>query len=133
MPKTKFKISFHLGLQNEMFERCVRLIDLILLTICFKWILPFHICILSHFFAILLVTLTFKVSILWADLMAAQGAFGTYFYGRSILRLKYRAYYRSGRLVIKISPKGALGSHEIRPIHSAPSLGQSIQTCTRTR
>jgi len=28
--------------------------------------------------------------------------------------------------VIKISPKGALGSHEIRPIHSAPSLGQSI-------
>jgi len=37
----------------------------------------------------------------WADLMAAQG-------------------------VIKIGPKGALGSHEIRPIHSAPSLGQSI-------
>jgi len=28
--------------------------------------------------------------------------------------------------VIKIGPKGALGSHEIRPIHSAPSLGQSI-------
>jgi len=26
----------------------------------------------------------------------------------------------------KIGPKGALGSREIRPIHSAPSLGQSI-------
>jgi len=25
-------------------------------------------------------------------------------------------------------PKGALGSHEIRPIHSAPSLGQSIES-----
>jgi len=30
------------------------------------------------------------------------------------------------RPVIKIGPKGALGSHEIRPIHSVPSLGQSI-------
>jgi len=48
------------------------------------------------------------------------------FYDRSILRPKHRAYYRSGRPVIKIGPKGALGSHEIRPIHSAPSLGQSI-------
>jgi len=63
----------------------------------------------------------------WADLMAAQGAFETDFYDRSILRLKHRAYCRSGRPVIKIGPKGALGSHEIRPIHSAPSLGQSIQ------
>jgi len=62
----------------------------------------------------------------WADLMAAQGAFGTDFYDRSILRPKHRAYYRSGRPVIKSGPKGALGSHEIRPIHSAPSLGQSI-------
>jgi len=44
----------------------------------------------------------------------------------SILRPKHRAYYRSGRPVIKIGPKGALGSHEIRPIHSAPSHGQSI-------
>jgi len=58
----------------------------------------------------------------WADLMA----FGTDFYDRSIIRPKHRAYYRSGRTVIKIGPKGALGSHEIRPIHSAPSLGQSI-------
>jgi len=54
--------------------------------------------------------------------MAAQGAFRTEFYDRS----KHRAYYRSGRPVIKIGPEGALGSHEIRPIHSAPSLGQSI-------
>jgi len=61
----------------------------------------------------------------WADLMAAQNAFGTDFYDRSILRPKHCAYYRS-RPVIKIGPKGALGSHEIRPVHSAPSLGQSI-------
>jgi len=60
--------------------------------------------------------------------MAAQGAFGTDLYDRSILRLKHGAYYRSGRPVLKIGPKGALGSHEIRPIHSAPSLGQSIGT-----
>jgi len=58
--------------------------------------------------------------------MAAQGAFGTDFYDRSIFRPKHRAYCRSGRPVIKIGPKGALGSHEIRPIYSAPSLGQSI-------
>jgi len=32
----------------------------------------------------------------------------------------------SHRPVIKIGPKGALGSHKIRPIHTAPSLGQSI-------
>jgi len=43
-----------------------------------------------------------------------------------ILRPKHRAYNRYGRPVIKIGPKGALGSHEIRPIHSAPSLGESI-------
>jgi len=58
----------------------------------------------------------------WADLMAAQGVFGTDFYDRSILHPKRRAYYRSGRPVIKIGPKGALRSHEIRPIQSAPSL-----------
>jgi len=58
--------------------------------------------------------------------MAAQGAFGTDFYDRSIVRPKLRAYYRSGRPVIKIGPKGALSSHEIRPFHSAPCLGQSI-------
>jgi len=59
----------------------------------------------------------------WVDLMAAQGAFGTDFYDRSILRPNHRASYRSDRPVIKIGPKGVLGSHEI---HSAPSLGQSI-------
>jgi len=32
------------------------------------------------------------------------------------------------RPVIKIGSKGALGSHEIRPIHSPPSFGQSITT-----
>jgi len=53
------------------------------------------------------------------------------FYDRSILRSKHRAYYRSGRPVIKIGPKGALGSDEIPPIHSAPSLGQSIAKCYR--
>jgi len=58
--------------------------------------------------------------------MAVQGAFGTDFYDRSILRSKHRAYNRSGRPVIKIGPKGALGSRGIRPIHSAPSLVQSM-------
>jgi len=57
----------------------------------------------------------------WADLMAAQGAFGTDFFDRSILRPKHRAHHRSGRPVINIGPKGALGCHEIRPTHSAPS------------
>jgi len=36
--------------------------------------------------------------------MAAQGAFGTDFYDRSILRPKHRAYYSSGRPVIKSVP-----------------------------
>jgi len=40
----------------------------------------------------------------WADLMAAQSAFGTDFYDRSILRPKRRAYYCSGGPVIKIGP-----------------------------
>jgi len=62
----------------------------------------------------------------WADHMAAQGAFGTDFSDRSILRPKHRAYYCSGRPVIKNGHKGALGSHEIRSIDSASSLGQSI-------
>jgi len=43
----------------------------------------------------------------WADLMAAQGAFGTDFYdGSIILRPKHRAYYGSSRPVIKIGSKG---------------------------
>jgi len=63
--------------------------------------------------------------------MAAHGAFGTDFYDRSI-RPKHRGYNRSGRPVIKIGPEGALGSHEICPIHSAPSLGQSIAASVTT-
>jgi len=62
----------------------------------------------------------------WADLMAAQGAFGTDFYDRSTRTLAGTLLWTENRPVIKIGPKGALGSHEIHPIHSAPSLGQSI-------
>jgi len=62
----------------------------------------------------------------WADLMAAQGAFGTDFYDRSTRTVVSTMLWTEYRPVIKIGPKGALGRHEIRPIHSAPSLGQSI-------
>jgi len=62
----------------------------------------------------------------WADLMAAQGAFGTDFYDRSTRTIVGTMLWTEYRTVIKIGPKCALGSHEIRPIHSAPSLGQSI-------
>src|SRR5579871_2779067 len=62
----------------------------------------------------------------WADLMAAQGALGTDFYDRSTRTIVGTMLWTEYRPVIKIGPKGALGSHEIRPIHSAPSLGQSI-------
>jgi len=62
----------------------------------------------------------------WADLMAAQGAFGTDFYDRSTRTIEGTMLWTEYRPVIKFGPKGALGSHEIRPIHSAPSLGQSI-------
>jgi len=62
----------------------------------------------------------------WADLMAAQGAFGTDIYDRSSRTIVGTMLWTENRPVIKIGPKGALGSHEIRPIHSAPSFGQSI-------
>jgi len=62
----------------------------------------------------------------WGDLMAAQGAFGTDFYDRSTRTIVGTMLCTEYRPVIKIGPKGALGSHEIRPIHSAPRLGQSI-------
>jgi len=62
----------------------------------------------------------------WADLMAARGAFGTDFYDRSTRTIVGTMLWTEYRPVLKIGPKGALGSHEIRPIHSAPSLGQSI-------
>jgi len=63
----------------------------------------------------------------WADLMAAQGAFGTNFYDRSTRTIIGTMLWTEYRPVIKIDPKGALGSHEIRPIHSAPSLGRNIE------
>jgi len=59
--------------------------------------------------------------------MAAQGAFGTDFYDRSTRTIVGTMLWTEYRPVIKIGPKGAMGSHEIRPIHSAPSLGQSIE------
>jgi len=62
--------------------------------------------------------------------MAAQGAFGTDFYDRSTRTIVGTMLWPEYRPVIKIGPKGALGSHEIRPIHSTPSLGQSIDTAT---
>jgi len=62
----------------------------------------------------------------WADLMAAQGAFESDFYDRSTRTIVDTMLWTEYRPVIKIGPKGALGNHEIRPIHSAPSLGQSI-------
>jgi len=65
----------------------------------------------------------------WADLMAAQGAFGTDFYDRSTRTIVGTMLWTEYRPVNKIGPKGALGSHEIRPIHSAPSHGQSIERC----
>jgi len=62
----------------------------------------------------------------WADLMAAQCAFGAEFYDRSARTIVGTMLWTEYIPVIKIGPKGALGCHEIRPIHSAPSLGQSI-------
>jgi len=59
-------------------------------------------------------------------MMAAQGAFVTDFSDRSTRTTVGTMLWTEYRPVIKIGPKCALGSHEIRPIHSAPSLGQSI-------
>jgi len=58
--------------------------------------------------------------------MAAKGAFGTDFYDRSTRTIVGPMLWTEYRPVIKIGPKGTLGGHEIRTIHSAPSLGQSI-------
>jgi len=86
----------------------------------------------KRFFVIQIYTLSEAWSgVNWADLRLPRAPFGTDVYDRSILHPKHRVYYRSGRPVIKICPKGALGSHEIRPIHSAPSLGQSTLPCMR--
>jgi len=59
--------------------------------------------------------------------MAAKDAFGTDFYDRSTRTIVSTMLWTEYRPVIKIGAKGALGSREIRPIHSAPSLGQSIE------
>jgi len=64
----------------------------------------------------------------WTDLMTAQGAFGTDFYERSTRTIVGTMVWTEYRPVIKIGPKGAPGCHEIRPIHSVPSLGQSIDS-----
>jgi len=59
--------------------------------------------------------------------MAAQGAYGTDFYDRSTrTTIVGTMLWTEYRPVIKIGAKCALGSHENRPIHSTPSLGQSI-------
>jgi len=62
----------------------------------------------------------------WADLLAAQDPFGTDFYDSFTRTTVGTMRWTEYRPVIKIGLKCALGSHEIRPIHSAPSLGQSI-------
>jgi len=61
-------------------------------------------------------------------LRAAQGAFGADFYDRYTRTIVGTMLWTEYRPVIIISPKRALGSHEIRPIHSASTLGQSILT-----
>jgi len=61
-----------------------------------------------------------------ADLMAAQGTFGTDFYDRSILRTKHCAYYRYAGPVIKIGPKCALGSHPPNSLRSTPRTEYTI-------
>jgi len=71
--------------------------------------------------------------VIWADLMAAQGAFETDFYDRSARTILGTMLWTEYRPVIKICPKGALGSLEIRPIHSSPSLGQSIPEMPKLR
>jgi len=53
-------------------------------------------------------------------------AFGADFYDRSTRTTVGTMLWTEYWPVIKIGPKGTLGSHEIRPIHSAISLGQSI-------
>jgi len=59
------------------------------------------------------------------------GRFGDQFLWQVYIPSK--ASCHSGRPVTKIGAKGALGSHELHPIHSAPSLGQSILTITFLR
>jgi len=58
--------------------------------------------------------------------MAAQGAFVADFNDRSTRTIVGTMLWTEYKPVIKNGPKGALDSHKIRPIHSTPSLGQSI-------
>jgi len=67
-----------------------------------------------------------------SELGGSHGCFGTVFYDRSTRTIVSTMLWMEYRPVIKIGPKGDLGSHEIRPIHSAPSLGQSILLLTLT-
>jgi len=69
----------------------------------------------------------------WADLMAAQSSFGTDFDDRSTRTIVGTMLWTEYRHVIQTGTKGALGSHEIRPIHSVPSLGQSIHMETKQK
>jgi len=55
------------------------------------------------------------------------------FYDRSTRTIVGTMLWTEYRPVIKIGPKGALDSHEIRPIHYAPSLGQSITSLLNQR
>jgi len=64
----------------------------------------------------------------WISWLAMQGVFGTDFYDRSTRTIIGTMLWTENRSVIKIGLKDALGSHEIRPIHSTPSLGQGIGT-----
>jgi len=63
-----------------------------------------------------------------SELGESHGCPGTDFYERSTRTIVGTMLWTEYRPVIKICPKCVLGSHEIRPIHSAPSLGQSIGT-----
>jgi len=72
---------------------------------------------------------TYTLSEAWSGVnWAAQDAFGTDFYDRSTRTIVGTMLWTEYRPIIKIGRKGTLGSHEIRLIHSAPSLGQSIET-----
>jgi len=69
----------------------------------------------------------------WSGLGGSHGCPGRLwdrFLNRSTRTIVGTMLWMDYRPVIKIGPKGALGSHEIRPIHSAPSLGQSIHSKT---
>jgi len=55
----------------------------------------------------------------WADLMAAQGAFGTDFYDRSTRTIVGTMLWKEYRPVIKIGPKGAMRSAQFTPLQAS--------------